>query len=170
MGYGVRDAVKIPRFLMCGKPCNCYSTREFVVLTVHVAGNLDLDISTATISFFSDEVRSPMGLESVNLNIWSHFKLHWSSWQVLRSLWGSWYGRGMLETAARIENVYTRIQRHLGKSFNNWARADDDFTAAMFMYPTKQWNGHGVHVCWYGNYQSSGSHTLLCTFTEEWHF
>ena len=70
MGYGVRDAVKIPRFLMCGKPCYCYSTREFVVLTVHVAGNLDLDISTATISFFfSDEVRSPMGLESVNLNI-----------------------------------------------------------------------------------------------------
>ena len=52
MGYGVRDAVKVPRFLMCGKPCNCYSTREFVVLTVHVAGNLDLDISTATISFF----------------------------------------------------------------------------------------------------------------------
>lgn len=33
MRYGVRDAVKIARFLMCGKPCNCYSTREFVVLT-----------------------------------------------------------------------------------------------------------------------------------------
>ena len=58
---GVRDAIKIPRFLMCGKPC-C-SIREFdVQLQIHVAVKFDLE-------FFSDEFRSPWGLDGDHLNI-----------------------------------------------------------------------------------------------------
>ena len=43
----------------------------------------------------------------------------------------------MLETAAKIEDVYTRPQRQMGKSVNNRAHADD-VTDAMFVYPAKQ--------------------------------